>query len=405
MTRSTWLKGVLAACVLVTSVASADSWMPAKIKTYVSRDGAWRLKVSPREITSPLAYFEDKVAERPKAGGVAGSQQATASARMEHRQGRRWNVAWDKPLVNEVSPVDALVSEAGLVATFDNWHSMGFGKDAIAIYDAQGFLVRTLALLDFLPKEYIRALPRSVSSMSWRGEPRISRDGRELIVPIVVPIADEDSADEDDAGDEDKTRYVDFHFDMASGQLQQQVLDSPEWTSALANARTVDLKQQQEQEVLRQRFIAPLSAPVNGGVRDWYGYLVEAFFRIDPQWDDGYPATTVVPLPTEEKFALLSGYVGDAMTDGMHDEGAIMFASPSQDVLVQVLTQQAKHVKAGSLSRARIYVAVDGQHVEAAREALAHTGASFIQIDIEQPIPQRKERLDRYLENNQQPRE
>lgn len=400
MTRLMWLMGMLAACVLVTATASADSWMPPTTRTYLSQDGTWRLTVSPREITSPLAYFEDKVADRQNAGGVAGSQQATASGKMEHLQGGRWNVTWDRPLVNEVSPVEALVSDAGQVATFDNWHSMGNGTDAIALYDADGSLVRALGLVDFLPEAYVRALPRSVSSMSWRGRPRFSKNGQALIVPIIVP-----GTDREVFGDEDKTPHVEFHFDLATGQLQRQVLDSPAWIIALASAHQVDLKQQQEQAASRQRFISPLAAPTSREVRDWYGYLVEAFFRIDPEWDNGYPSTHVVPLPTAEKFQLLSGYFGDALTDEIHGDGAIMFASPSQDVLVQVLTKQAERAKAGSLEGARIYVAVDGKHLDAARKTLAHTGASFIQIDIDRTIPQRKARLDRYLGNDQQPHE
>lgn len=45
---------------------------------------------------------------------------------------------------------------------------------------------------------------------------------------------------------------------------------------------------------------------------------------------------------------------------------------------------------------------MDRKHLSAARKALAHTGAKFIQIDIDQQIPQRKERMDRYLKNADQ---
>jgi len=390
MIRWTWLAGVATLCAFGMGVVSADSWVPPQTRSYLSPDKAWRLTVFPREITSPLAYFEDKVADRPKAGGVPGSKQVTASALMEHLHGGRWQAVWKKPLVNEVSPVDALASNAGQAVTFDNWHSMGYGKDVIAIYDAAGSLVRALALEDFLPKEYIRPLPQSVSSMYWRGEPRISEDGRQLIVPIVIPDADQEGFP-----DEEKTAYVDARFDLASGHPLTD--DSPAWSEALASARNADQKLKEEQAAERQRFISPLAAPTTGKSPDWYSYLVDAFFRIDPEWDDGYPSTHVIPLPTDEKFDLLSGYVGVALTDDINEDGAIMFASPSQDVLVDVLMAQAKRAKAGSLPSARIYVAADDKHVDAARKALAHTGAKFIQIDIDQEIPQQKERLDRYL--------
>ncbi len=397
MSKRIWLVGVIASCGLLTASAWADSWMPPSIRAYQSQDGVWRLTVSPREITSPLAYFEDKVADRARAGGVAGSQQATASGKLERRQNGRWKVEWEKSLVNEVSPVAALVSNTGQVVTFDNWHSVGHGKDAIAIYHADGSLVRALALVDFLPDAYIRALPHSVSAMRWRGEPRISKDGLEVIVPIIVPDAGQEKSD-----DEGRAKHLEFHFALATAQLQPGVLDSKAWARALERARKVDQKVKDERAAFRHRFISPLAAPTNGEGREWHAYLAEAFFRIDADSDDTYPSTHVAPLSTDTKFDLLSGYFGDALIEETKADGAIMFASPSQDVLIQVLTKQAKRAKAGSLVNARIYVAVDEQHVDAARQALTHTGARFIQIDIDKPIPQRKARLALFLENDQQ---
>ena len=43
---------------------------------------------------------------------------------------RRWLLTQGYfPLVNEVSPVTALVSDSGNTITFDNWHSVGYGDD------------------------------------------------------------------------------------------------------------------------------------------------------------------------------------------------------------------------------------------------------------------------------------
>jgi len=43
------------------------------------------------------------------------------------------------------------------------------GEHAIQLFDAQGKLVRDLALGDFLPKDYIAALPHDASGLHWRG--------------------------------------------------------------------------------------------------------------------------------------------------------------------------------------------------------------------------------------------
>lgn len=376
-------------CALSTVTVWADSWSPPEVRTYASSDGAWRLTVHPRQITSQLDYFQDKVADRPNAGGISGSTQTSALGHMEHRDDSGWRTAWKAPLINEVSPVEVLVLSGGRAVTFDNWHSMGYGKDVIAIYDGNGKLVRALALADFLPKEYIHALPRSVSSIHWRGSPRVSGDSRYLLVPVVIPSAQ-------GLLDAQSTAHVDVRFDLASGQLIPNA--SPAWLDALASARKVHQKLLGEEAAQELRFISPLRAPVSD-VREWHGYLVEAFFRLDPDWDDGYPATKVIPNPDSEGYERLVGYLRDALSDESNGDGVLMIAAPSQDVLVNVLKEEFARVGTGALADVRVYVVVDQRHVEAVRGALAHTGADFIQLDPRHDIPQRKERLDRYLDN------
>lgn len=392
MSLGNWMRGLLLV-VAIAPAAHADSWLPPETRSYVSPDGNWRLTVKPRGITSPLAYFRDKVAERPNAGGVEGDAQVSAIGSMEHLESGRWLLVWTQPLSNEISPVAALASNSGQAVTFDNWHSLGHGTNAVAIYDARGELVRAVGLADFLPEAYVRALPRTVSSVHWRGEPRFSEDGRQVVVPVVVP-----SVDHDAMTDEEDIAHVDVRFDLSDGRVIRDT--GPAWNDALASAEAADRELTRQRAAARKRFIEPLAAPVAGDETDWHDYLSEAFFRIDPDWEDDYPATQVIPLPGAGNFDLVSGYLGDALADEMNADDAIMVASPSQEVLVDVLEEQAKRVKPGALSEARVYVATDARHVQRARGALAHTGAEFIQIDIDGTIPQRQVRLDRYLENS-----
>jgi len=74
-----------------------------------------------------------------------------------------------------------------------------------------------------------------------------------------------------------------------------------------------------------------------------------------------------------------------------------MFASPSQDSLVDALSVEASKIGKGTRSDARLYVVADSAHFASVRAALEHTGATVAQIDPAIPIPQRKERLERYL--------
>lgn len=170
--------------ILVVPTAIADQWLPATPKTYTSSSGTYRLTVFPRELTGALPYFEDKVADKAPAGQQQGGQ-ARCEAVLEKLGGNEYRPLWRKPLVNDVSPVSALVSDKdGSFVTFDNWHSMGWGDDAIVIYDGTGQLKRKFALTSLMGREEFDRLPRSASSIWWSGEHEIPYD--ELVVNVRV---------------------------------------------------------------------------------------------------------------------------------------------------------------------------------------------------------------------------
>jgi hypothetical protein len=166
--------------------AYADTWSLPKPKTYVSRHGAYRLTVFPRDLVGARSYFEDKAAEKPRAGQRTAGQ-SRCEATLEKLEGSRYVQLWRKPLVNEVSPVGALVSDAdGSFVTFDNWHSVGWGEDAIVIYAGSGEARRKLALTALMSQEDFEALPRSVSSIWWGGEHTLDSDEHTVNLRIVV---------------------------------------------------------------------------------------------------------------------------------------------------------------------------------------------------------------------------
>src|SRR6185437_15695152 len=128
--------------LLCQGVAIADEWLPPKAETYYSANRQWRLTVLPRAIENPLAYFTDKVKGRSNPGAPPRDAERSARGFMEHLSGQTWNLVWNVPLVNENSPVSALISNQGTTATFDNWGSMGFGDDVVVIYDTRGRKLR-----------------------------------------------------------------------------------------------------------------------------------------------------------------------------------------------------------------------------------------------------------------------
>lgn len=286
--------GVLFSILLVTS-ALADSWSPPSVQTYASADGTWKLTIYPRGLTSQLDYFQDKVDGKSSAGGIPGDSQKSPIGHMERKQDGRWHTVWKAPLANDVAPVDALVSNDGASVTFDNWHGVGWGDDAVVFYAADGRQVRKFGLSAFLPDFYIDALPHSVSSIHWRGEPRIAEGERHLVIPVVVP-----TAHGQDAYTKDQ-RHVDVRFMLSDGSLVPTTGNA--WADAIDSAKKADARRRQLLAEERERFISPLAAPLDGDIRAWHGYLVDAYFRLDPDWENGYPATKVVPLPDDPNSA------------------------------------------------------------------------------------------------------
>ncbi len=384
---------VLSIAALLCGPARADSWLPPSTHTYLSADGQWRLTVVPRGISSPLSYFEDKVAAKPKPGGEPGSVQQPLG-QMEHRLQDQWEVVWTAPLVNETAPVGAMVSAQGLAVSFDNWHSVGYGGDVVVIYDRMGRKVRALALEDFLPKDYLRALPTSISSRWWGSEHKFSPDGHELILRVVVPRMG-DGPDRSPSPEP-----IQVKLEMATGRVLP--LEGLEWERALTAARAVDAERTAQEARRSEAFKAPLAAPVSTDERAWHEYLVEAFFRVDPDTDVRYPNIGVVaaggPESGERDQQLVRKVLLAAIED--YDEadeydGVVMLGCPDQAQLIRALAKVAVDLPPHALRRVRVYVTVTPALREAAAQALASSGAKVVALDVSAKIPQSAERLKR----------
>lgn len=382
---------------LIAHAAFADKWFPASTEQYVSADGAWRLTVEPRPITSPLNYFQDAEDGKERSGSVPGSNQASAMGTMERRIDGAWQPVWERPLRNDVAPVAAVALPGGEAMTLDNWHSMGHGQGAVVLYNAQGTAVAAYALTDFLPKDYVRALPRSVSSINWRGEPKALPGGKRVSVPVFVPSENSGQAPRDDGA-----QFVPVIFDLEVGRVEPPA--GADWERAEQAARQVLAKQLLAEAEWRRRFIEPLQVPASAELRDWHRYLDEAFLRLDPDWREGTPETIVLRSPAAPDYHASFAWIRDALRREDR-EGALMLASPSQDALLERIEAEAKRVRGGALSQASVYLALDDSHFARARSALMHSGANLIQIDPATAISQRPERLEQFMREQEAPDE
>lgn len=370
--------------LLVPGSVVADSWSPASTKSVESPDRQYRFTMTPRALSSNLAYFEDAVAKKAKPGQLPGHA-TSARGRLEHRTtDGRWLTVWEKPLINDVAPVDFIVASSGqFVATLDNWHFVGRGEHVLVFYGPDGTLMRSLKLSDLLPDYYIKALPSSVSSTRWRSNVRFDSNGR-LVIPIVQPT--------DDQSDDRKT--VDLLVDPASGVISP--VDVAKWSAALASARIVAAAKDDSERKSREAFIAPLVGPTSVAEADWHNYLREAFYRLDPDWQDNAASTQVLRSPNASDYKPSVGWLRDALLEKELEADRIMIASPgSPDNLMVELGNIVLAMRPRQLRAATIYVAVPLPYRDRLLAVLAPSGAKLIYLDPSVPIAQRPERLAR----------
>lgn len=360
--------------------ACADSWMLPETTTYLSPGKGCRLTVVPRDLESQLAYFEGKTNNTRNAGQhIGGTPNATATLERRLPNGQ-WQRVWSRSLVNDVAPVDALVSDRmDYIVTFDNWHSVGYGDDAIAIYDVANGGVRTFSVEKLLGSDYFAALPHSVSSVAWRGDRRI--EGGKLIIDIVVPNESRSTAAE---------RHVALAIDLASGKISER---SPRaWRDARASAERVNATARASEQALRTAHIAPLLAPKADDEARWHAYLREAFFRLDADWVESYPATDVLRPRSAANYSDSVRWV----TEGLSEGGDVrMFAGANEADLIEVLKRGVAPLPRGALGDTRIYVAASEANRSRLTAIFAPSRAALILLDPSRPIPQRPERLPR----------
>jgi hypothetical protein len=375
--------GLLALATILASItpsqSCADSWMLPTTATYTSCAGHARITVTPRDLQSQLDYFEEKVKDADSAGQKKGGA-PVASARLERLVDKRWQAVWERQIANDVAPVSALVRDDGKYAvTFDDWHGTGYGPNAVVIYGAEGKLVRALALSDVVPADYIKALPHSVSSIQWRGDPRFSSDGQRVIIPVAIPS-------EDSVSD---PAMIDIAVDLIDGRVSP--INPGAWDAAKATALKVLAAQVAYEAATKAAFIAPLLGPKANAEREWHDYLREAVGRLIG--DDETPSTTVLRLPGADDYAVSETWVHDALTESYADKVAL--ASLSEPNLVAVLKKVISKLPDRSLSKVTAFIAVSDQNWPEVVATMRRSGARIVQLDPAKAILQRPERIAR----------
>lgn len=206
----------------------SEDRFPPYVQTFQSTNEAVRVTIYPRAFTNVRDYLDDKICGREPAGRPRGSKEKTARAVVQRQsKDRTWTRVWAAPLLNEVSPAAAAVTNDGrYLVTFDNWDWIGDNHNVLVFYGARGRPIRSLTLTDFLPDNYVSALLRSPSSPDWRGHSYFSEDGTKLILEVRIPSGYGGTPD-----------YVERAFDLATGKALSP--SDPRWNEALAAAERI----------------------------------------------------------------------------------------------------------------------------------------------------------------------
>jgi hypothetical protein len=247
------------------------------------------------------------------------------------------------------------------------------------IYGERGQVIRSLALKDLLPPDYIRALGWSVSS--WAREAHFSADGTRLQLDLTIPPEEQLPRETDG---------VQFEVELATGR---QIPGGAAWEAAVAKGVKVAAAARADQVQAQARLLAPLYGPDSADRDDWYVYVVEAYRRLRKE-DDRSGVGYVLPIRGAPDYAQYETIIGRVLGEPPDGLNVPLFASPSQENLVEVLSAAARKVERGRLKGGRVYVAVGDALRDRLAAALVHTAAELVQIDPSKPIEQRPGRLE-----------
>lgn len=387
-----WPMLAIIAAFAVSTPIRADSWSPPSTQIFVSADQKSRVTITPRDLDSSLEYFRDKVKDKAKPGLPKNAQNRQASAVVEViSDAGEWKFGWKVDLINEISPVSAILSDDGRhLVTFDNWHVVGYGPSTIVQYNREEGFIRQFDLGYFLPPYYLEALPTSVSSRSWKhGEGTI--EDNILHFDIIVPAKGSRPGKK-------KPETVGFQIDLNSGDVSKE--DTRAWIDALFSALEVQ-KSQLEYETQRiKQLIQPLTAKAQMSERDWHGYLREAYWRLIDA--NGSSATKHLRPLDHKEYQKSVHWINDEfaeMAENANEEDWLLsdvsIASSNQENLVKMLSDIANRAKSNDFRWGRVLIVVEERQWPQLEKAFAHTGIILHFVDPKVPVAPSLDRLKR----------
>ena len=172
--------------LLISMTVKADTWDNPRVKTYYSENKEFKLIITPK-MTSDKFYLWNyyKTNKHPQTKKILKKKEKfmrniteqdtiriPCTAELYQINGADSVLIWERPLLNEVCPVYAIVANDGSsIATFDNWYSTGYGVNVFVVYDKKGNAKKTYKLEEISPFP-LNDYSMSISSLYWRKDVR-----------------------------------------------------------------------------------------------------------------------------------------------------------------------------------------------------------------------------------------
>jgi hypothetical protein len=353
--------------------ARADSWAAPQRTTYHSANRAVRLIVTPHIPADRNLWPFSQEPRGPSAPDMAGGV-------LQRRDERgRWRTQWQGQLRNPVMPVSALVADSGrYFVTFDDWGGTGTGPNAVVIYAGTGRVIRALSILDLLPEHYVQTLPASFSSIYWSGEHSFSADGTTLQLALALP------------GEMIFPRgYFPHPVTLATGEPGARA--GAEWDRAMAASAAWRVAERERRAADRAFMTEPILPPRSADDEQWQDYLTEVFGRLVDR-AAGVPMVILFRRPPAQDYVRWGG-TPRAQLLSRNPSLYIAIASPDGLPLAPALEAIVAGHRPGWLRDVRLFIVADAVAWPELLRVMGPSGATLIQLDPAEPIPQRPERL------------
>ncbi|WP_345222801.1 hypothetical protein [Hymenobacter koreensis] len=156
----------------------ADKWPPPRVQDYYSSDRNYFVRVFPRTVPEKYYKWQQAAPKQKRRFSAQDTVIVPCYAVLFARTGSSPRMIWRQNLVNQVAPVEAMVSDDGkYVVTFNNHHSVGYGQDVMVVYNHQGSLLRQYNLEQISPFPLNRYLA-SRSSIWWQCKTSLVEAGK-----------------------------------------------------------------------------------------------------------------------------------------------------------------------------------------------------------------------------------